>query len=225
MKRILTAIVAIAALAAAQPAKAQFQFGVTGGLNITDMKFSKEVISKENSTGFYVGPTVKFTLPVVGLGIDAAAVYDQRKFDGGAQGETVKQQFINIPINIRYSLGLGSMAAIYAAVGPQFGFNVGDKSFNVLNMAASAVSGSTPTELEGYTLKSSTLSGNISVGVSLFGHLEVKGTYNVALGKTGDYDLSKAVSTATGTVAGVVTDAMKGDLKSNAWQIGLTYFF
>ena len=114
-------------LLAATTAQAQIKFGLKGGLNVTDMSLSSKVIDKSNQTGFFIGPTVKFTLPLVGLGIDAAALSDQR--DAELNDEKVSQKNINIPINLRYNIGLGSLAGIYVAAGPQFGFNVGDKNF------------------------------------------------------------------------------------------------
>ena len=226
MKKLFTAIVAVVALVAAQPAQAQFKFGLTGGLNITDMKFSGDAVTKDNREGFFIGPKVKFTLPVVGLAIDASAVYDQRSFKGAnidgteVGGETVKQQYINIPINVRYSIGLGSLASIYAAVGPQFGFNVGDKSWN-LNLG----DGNSALNLGGYSLKSSNLSANFSLGVTVLGHLEVRGTYNIALGTTGDYSVAKAITKAEAQLAQDAIEYATGDLKSNCWQIGVAYYF
>ena len=80
MKRIFTsAAVAIVMLLAATSAQAQIKFGLKGGLNVTDMSLSKEVFDADNQAGFFIGPTVKFSLPLIGLGIDAAALYDQRQ--------------------------------------------------------------------------------------------------------------------------------------------------
>lgn len=78
MKKLLTLIV-IAATAFAVPAGAQIKFGIKGGLNITDMSFSKDVVKTSNQTGFFIGPTLKIKIPVVGLGVDASALYDQRR--------------------------------------------------------------------------------------------------------------------------------------------------
>ena len=66
-------------LLAATSAQAQIKFGLKGGLNVTDMSLSRKVFDADNQAGFFIGPTVKFTLPVMGLGIDAAALYDQRQ--------------------------------------------------------------------------------------------------------------------------------------------------
>ena len=102
MKKFLTLVVLLATMTVA--VQAQVKFGVKGGLNITSMKFDKSVADKSNQAGFFVGPTVKFTLPVVGLGVDASALYDQRSVE--VAGDKIKQQSIQIPVNLRYGIGL-----------------------------------------------------------------------------------------------------------------------
>ena len=202
MKKIFTLVVLLATITVAQ---AQVKFGVKGGLNLTNMKLSKDVVDKSNQAGFFFGPTVKFSIPVVGLGLDAAALYDQRS--AKLDGESVKQQSIQIPINLRYGVGLGSLASINFFAGPQFGFNVGDKTFESLNNVKQTATN--------WTLKSSNLSANVGLGLMLLGHLQVSANYNFALGKTGEYEYIQSASSMM----------YKGDTKMNAWQIGLTYFF
>ena len=68
MKKFLL-LVAVIATCFAIPASAQIKFGVKGGLNITDMSFSKDVVNTSNKTGFFIGPTVKFKIPVIGMGL------------------------------------------------------------------------------------------------------------------------------------------------------------
>ena len=42
----------------------------------------------------------------------------------------MKQSGLDIPVNLKYSIGLGSMLGIYVAAGPDFFFNFkGDKNF------------------------------------------------------------------------------------------------
>ena len=199
MKKILTIAVLFAALMTAVPAKAEVKFGLKGGLNLTSMSLDANAISKSNQAGFFIGPTVKFTLPIVGLGFDASALYDQRKAE--VDDTSIKQQSIQIPINLRYGIGLGSTASIYFFAGPQFGFNVGDKDIK--------------TDVGNWTFKSSNISANVGLGLMLLGHLQVSANYNFALGKTGEYEYIQSASSMM----------YKGDTKMNAWQIGLTYFF
>ena len=196
MKKILTTIVAVAALSFAAPAQAQTSFGLKAGLNVTNMSLSSDVLEESNQAGFFVGPTVKFSLPIVGLGVDAAVLYDQR--DAKLNDEKIYQKSINIPINARYTFGLSDLAGVYVAAGPQFGINVGDKDFNL-------------TSTDSYSLKSTNFSINVGAGVLLMNHLEIGATYNIAVGKTGEVSLGSAV------------DAIKTN--NNAWQVSAAYYF
>ena len=213
MRKIFTAaIVAATMLFSTSSAQAQVKFGLKGGLNVTNMSLNSEVFDADNQTGFFIGPTVKFTLPIVGLGIDASALYDQRDAkitveDNGASVESkIKNQSINIPINLRYGVGLGSTASVYLFAGPQFGFNVGDKNQSIFM------------DMGEWRLKSSTFSVNVGLGAMLLSHLQISANYNIACGKTGE----TTVSSALGELA---QSAAKKRGRANAWQIGLAYYF
>lgn len=207
MKKIFALIVVAAAMAV--PAHAQFAFGAKAGLNLTQMTGDvKKAV--DNKAGFFIGPTVKFTFPVVGLSIDGAALYDQRSADAKADDGTktsLKQQSIQIPINLRYGIGLGSVLNVFAFAGPQFGFNIGDK---VTSIKAAQQ------EVGQWKLKSSNLSANVGVGATILKHLQATVNYNIALGKTGEASVK--------TAANSVYDTVKGG-KANSWQIAVAYYF
>ena len=204
MKKFFTLVVLLATMTVA--AQAQVKFGVKGGLNLTNMKFDNSIVDKSNQTGFFIGPTINFTLPVVGLGIDASALYDQRSAKIEGSEDKLKQQSIQIPVNLRYSFGLGNTASLYIFAGPQFGFNIGDKSANIVDNAL------------GWRLKDSNLSANVGIGLMLLNHLQVSANYNIAMGTTGKFDLLKDVPDA-------IQDQVKGKTKANAWQLSVAYFF
>ena len=202
---MIIAVAVVLMMMAAIPSVAQVKFGVKGGLNVTKMSVSSDVYSADNNNGFFIGPTVKFTLPIVGLGIDAAALYDERKgalvrYDN--KSEDVKFKSINVPVNLRWNIGLGSLAGIYLAAGPQFGFALGDfgdawdSSF--------------------YKKENMNVSVNLGAGLSLLKHLELGFTYNI---QTKD---SYAITEdwAGGNLGRQVTD-----IKTNAWQISAAYYF
>lgn len=211
MKRIISsAAIAIVMMLSAASAQAQIKFGLKGGLNVTDMSLSKEVFNADNQAGFFIGPTVKFTLPLIGLGIDAAALYDQRqakvKGEVGYEQITIEERsldskYINIPINLRYGIGLGSVASLNFFAGPQFGFNVGKKHQELVDDAT-------------WNLKSSAFSVNVGAGVTIASHFELSANYNIACGRTGDVTFEDAVD-----------KVFKKHGRANAWQIGLAYYF
>ena len=211
MKKVLTLIVM--AVAIAMPSKAQVSFGVKGGLNFTNMSFDKSSVDDflKNKAGFFAGATVKFQLPITGLGIDGAVLYDQREGDievsipGGSSTEKLKSQSIQIPINLRYEIGLGESANIFFFAGPQFGFAIGDKEKKLWDEAAE------------WTLSSSNVSANIGLGFTILSHLQLSANYNIALGKTGEVDFK------TGWDA--TKDVVTGKAKANSWQIAVAYYF
>lgn len=204
MKRVFTSLMFAVVLIAAVPSQAQIKFGLKGGLNVTNMSLNIDVIDKSNQTGFFVGPTVKVTLPIVGLGVDASALYDQR--DAKLEDEKVSLRSINVPINVRYGIGLGSMASIYLAAGPQFGYNIGDK--NVFSYADEDRS-------EGFSLKKSNFSVNLGFGVSLMSKFEIGATYNIACGKTGEFNVFDEAKKQVFS---------KGS-RMNSWQVSAAYYF
>ncbi len=204
-KRMIIAVAVVLMMMAAIPSVAQVKFGVKGGLNVTKMSVSSEVYSADNNNGFFIGPTVKFTLPIVGLGIDAAALYDERKgalvrYDN--KSEDVKFKSINVPVNLRWNIGLGSLAGIYLAAGPQFGFALGDfgdawdSSF--------------------YKKENMNVSVNLGAGLSLLKHLELGFTYNIQ---------TKDSYAITEDWAGGNLGLQVTDIKTNAWQISAAYYF
>lgn len=213
MKRFFAAaMLAVSMMFFAASAQAQVKFGLKGGLNVTSMSLNSEVFNADNQAGFFIGPTVKFTLPIVGLGVDLSALYDQREAEVSLEDNSVpdsklKTKAINIPLNVRYGVGLGSLANVYLFAGPQIGFNVGDKNQSIFKDAAE------------WRLKSSTFSVNVGLGATLLSHLQVSANYNIACGKTGDV----TVGSALGDVAQDIVGSKRG--RSNAWQIGLAYYF
>lgn len=166
MKKLLSTLMVIACLALAIPAQAQIKFGVKAGLNVSKLHLSKETLSSDNRAGFFVGPTAEFTLPLLGLGIDGSVLYNQ--FGVDLEEGTSTKKSIEIPINLRWTVGFSSLVGAYVAVGPQFGFNVGDRLFdNVCEF------------------KKNTTSFNVGAGLKLLGHLQVGANYNFALKDNG----------------------------------------
>ena len=194
------------AVAFAMPSKAQFSWGIQAGLNMSNVSVKEAVDDAggavKSRTGFFVGPTIKFTLPIIGLGIDASALYDKR--EGKSGDETIESESLQIPINVRYGVGLGSIAEVFAFAGPQFGFKLGGDS-------DTSIGG---TKVSEWSLRSSNLSANIGIGATILSKLQAKINYNIALGKTGEYKEN---------INGVMQEVSSA--KFNAWQVSLAYFF
>ena len=160
----------------ATTASAQFKFGLVAGMNMSKLSFDDgKYFNSEHRAGWYVGPKVWFSIPVVGLGINASAQYSQRRLnvqsdEDGSMSDSKNLNTIEIPINVRYTLGLGSIASVHAETGPQFGFNVGNKTIS-----------------EVAKFKSSNVTWNVGIGARVLGHLEAGVGYNIALSDFGKF--------------------------------------
>ena len=206
MKKFLSSLALLTVLAV-MPANAQLvKFGLKGGMNRSSMSFDEKDISSDGRVGWFIGPSAKLSLPVLPVGFDIAALYDQKETK--VNDKSIKQQNILIPVNVRGNFGIGSTASIYVAAGPQFGFNVGDDNFSWKSVKADAENT--------FQLKKSSFSINVGAGVSVLKHIEVGFAYNIPIGTTGDLQLKDA------------TDAAKNiidDTKVNTWTISAAYYF
>ena len=174
---LMVALLALMAL----PANAQLKFGIKGGVNISSVHFNSDVLKADNVTGFQVGPMIETTLPLVGVGIDAAVLYSQKGLETTSVGgvkTSMKTDYIDVPVNLKWKFGLPIIKG-YLAAGPYIGFRVGgDKLWDI--------PGSVGDQLKA---KSFNAGLNLGAGVELIKHLQVG--FNYALGLTDDYSASK----------------------------------
>lgn len=170
MKKIIGALMIAVCIGMAIPAQAQINFGVKGGLNLSKASLSDVPgnFKKDNFTGFFIGPMAEFNIPIVGLGVDASLLFAQRGIKVSEVGDeiTIKQNGIDIPVNLKYNIGLGSLVGIYLAAGPDFYFDFEKKT--------------------GIDKKKAEVGINVGAGVKLLNHLQVGANYNIPLGDTAD---------------------------------------
>ena len=184
MKKMML-LLAAAMLLSVSTSQAQIQWGVVAGTNLSKVNFSKDLdrfahdnLKSKNMSGWYVGPKVNVKIPLVGLGVDAALEYSQKKLQthnntGGSSSKTFRS--VEIPINVRYNFGVSKLASVYLATGPQFGFNVGNKNWTLKNVIS--------TSEQTFKKSNMSTSWNVGAGVKVLNHLEVGLLYNIALSK------------------------------------------
>lgn len=163
---------------AAMPMNAKIKFGVKGGLNISSVHFNKDIIDSDNVTGFQIGPMVETTLPLVGLGVDAAILYSQKGWKLKASDDIstdLKSNYLDIPVNLKWKFGLPAVKG-YLAAGPYIGFRLGGD--DILD------------DLLGQVKEKTFAAGlNFGAGVELISLLQVG--VNYGLGLTDNYSISK----------------------------------
>lgn len=218
MRKALTTIILLLTLSLT-PARAGVNFGIRFGANIMNMYVSSDVLKAENKNGFFVGPVLRIGAPV-GFGMELAALYDERVFEGECNTSsltenegntfTAKKKSIDLQLNIRKSFGLGNQANFFLFAGPQIGLNIGDK--DILNLDT----------YRNISWEEQDVSINMGLGFTLLKHFELRANYNLACGKTGEI---KSLETGSEALTNAIINTWNGKLHSNAWQIGVTYYF
>lgn len=210
IKHIILAV--IATIAVAMPASAQFRFGIKAGMNVNSVSFNtndlKANFDKENRSGFFGGITTEFTVPIIGLGFDLSVLYSHRNIGGDIAGDDKleniitnedfrKQDYIEIPLNLKYKLSLPAISKIiapYVTTGPSIAFKC----------SKAAVT-------DAYKEKKFDAAWNVGGGVQLIEHLQIGVNYSWGMTKALEY-------------VGVGNEA--ADLgKINGWKISAAWLF
>ncbi len=198
MKKILnTLMLAIGLLLMAMPADAQVRFGVKGGVNLTQVETNLKAI-KDNSTGYFIGPMIEATIPGIGLGVDGAIMYAQRGKD------ELKMEGVEVPLNLKLTIGAGSSLSIFLAAGPDFFLNLKDIDLGAIDAT-----------IDGYKAKEkkAQVGLNLGGGVKLMQHLQLGLNYMIPLGDSFSF---KKAADAVGE---------EESFKYKNWQLTLAYIF
>ena len=159
----------------------------------------EDVLDADNRAGFYVGPTLRVPFRGTGLSVDLSALYDQR--DVEIDDENVRVRSVLVPLNVRYSFGLGRLFDVFLFAGPQMAFNVSkDKTFRE--------------NYQSWKWRDSSLSANLGMGIAIGGNAEINAAYNLVIGKTGEV-----------TWKDVMDGVKHADIRAHAWHVGLTIYF
>ena len=177
------------------------KLGIRGGMNVTNVSVDKEALSVGSGNGFFVGPIIHLRLPLIGLGVETAVLYDQRKVNVTEPETDLLIKTVSVPLHLRFDFFSNWPVSCFVFAGPQFGFNLNDKE-KVLDTARE------------WRVKDSTMSVDIGAGVTFLQRTQLSVNYNFTSGKTADV-----------TFEGVREQLKSFDAKTNTWQIALTLYF
>ena len=108
---------------------------------------------------------------------------------------------LDIPVNVRLTLGSSKSLAAFLFAGPQFSFNINDKKTLRDNYHS-------------WSYEDSNLSVNLGGGILITNFLQLSAYYNIDCGKTGEL-----------TVDDTYQAVKKHNSKTNAWQLAATIYF
>lgn len=207
MKRITLLIAALLFLVTTD-IDAQIKLGAKFGWNINKARLDQTLFASTNRQGFLFGPMIDCKIPFLGLGCDAALQYDYRKIQLDAPEESdnksgvSKLHTIEIPFNVKWTIGNDKFFSVFAATGPQFGWNIGGRSLKRI------------LDRDQYKMKNAIYSWNIGVGCTLLSNVRVGYTYNIGISENAEIlylnDFDNIVHTK---------------LRNNTHQFYLVYFY
>lgn len=198
MKNIAKISIIIAlAMAASLTAQAQVRFGLKAGVTINELKWDKDIVSKDNRAGFSGGLMIEAGLPVVGLGIDASVLYTHRENNLYLEDTKLKRDYLDIPINVKYKLQIAVLSKVispFVTTGPDISLLLSDD------------------DKGDFKTRKWNTSWNVGFGVELFRKVQIHANYGIGLTKAFEY-LGKDV------------DSKPVEGKDNYWTITAAYLF
>lgn len=208
MKKTLFSLAAafIVAICAAVPAQAQFKIGPKVGLTVNSLHFNKSVFDSDNQSGFTGGLMLQFIAPVVNLGFDASVMYVRRNleaqydYDNQTAGIVSHRDYIEIPINLKYMIGLpgiGKIVSPFVTTGPSFAFLTSRTGIN-----------------DALKNKTFDMAWNFGFGLEVIQKIQIAASYGLGLSNS-------VVDTLTG---GEFKD-VNIDGKTRCWTITAAYLF
>lgn len=205
IKFISLIVVLVSVFATTSTASAQLRFGLKAGATFNNMKFNEDLFSSDNTTGFTGGAMLEFTVPVVGIGVDASVMYVRRSVQfkeleaiTDLANIDTSRDYIDIPINLKWKISIPVVEKIikpYLATGPSFGILVSKKDINNL-----------------IKNKTCDVSWNFGVGAELFSHLQVGVSYGLGLNKSLE-------------IIPTINNKSLIDGKTNNWTLTAAYLF
>lgn len=165
-------------------ASAQVRFGIRGEVGINKPSFTKNLYSVENMNDFKVGPTVEFMFPVIDFGIEGSILYSNGKMNVKYEKiktvvEDISSHSIDIPVNLKYKIGLISPVKIFLATGPYANFRLEGNDFKY------------KTFMNKVKAKKFQAGVNLGAGLEVINHVAVGFNYRMKL--TDDYAVSEPV--------------------------------
>lgn len=147
-RKIVTILIAMMALIGSVETFAEFRFGPTAGVSMTNLRFKQDILGVDKTVGYSAGVVGELMFPGIGFGIDLGLMYDQ----AGADLKTRELQFfeemgdkrcylhyIDIPFHLRFKYtrlnGFEDTLAPYVYAGPSFGFLVAHNDLKVMDYA------------------------------------------------------------------------------------------
>ena len=183
-------------------------FGVKAGVlgNKANISGMRDQFKEESLTGFQVGPMLQYQTGFHGIALDFSLLYVERGIKltntSNRRSADIKTQSIDIPIELKWEMGISNNFDLFLGVGPSFSFLV-DK------------------DLPSMGWRSTEVGLNLGGGVKIVNHLMVSCYYNIGLTQSAKHNIG-------GNKHDAIDQIFDGDVfesKNRYWQLSLAYVF
>ena len=151
--------------------------------NKADIQGISNRVKTENMTGFQVGPMLQYQTGFYGLTLDFSLLYVQRgvKLTNTSNDVSadIKTQSIDIPIELKWEMGLSDNFDLFLGIGPSFSFLVNEDNWGrkLVHIAVDAID----KDLSSMGWRSTEVGLNLGGGVKIMKHLMLSCYYNIGL--------------------------------------------
>ena len=207
MKKVICLLSLLACLFPVTGMAQGLHFGLKAGV----LGNKADIHGMSSQTGFY------------GLALDFSLLYVQRgvKLTNTANGAStdVKTQSIDIPIELKWEMGISDNFDLFLGVGPSFSFLVDEDNWGrkLAHIAVDVID----KDLSSMGWRSTEVGINLGGGVKIVNHLMLSCYYNIGLTQSAKHHIG-------GNKHDAIDQIFDGDVfesKNRYWQLSLSYVF
>ena len=224
MKKLFNFILLFVLLIPVNSVAQGLHFGFKGGVlgNKASVTGMTNKFKEDNLTGFQIGPMAQYQTGFYGITLDFSLLYVQRgvKLTNTSTRKTadIRTQSIDIPIELKWEMGLSKEFDLFLGLGPSFSFLIDKDNWarELTHVAVDVIS----KDLGSMGWRSSEVGLNLGGGVKLMSHLMLSCYYNIGLTTSAKHHIRNKHD--------AIDDIFDGDVfrsRNRYWQLSLAYIF
>lgn len=225
MKKLINLLIIVALMFPMSSMAQGLHFGLKGGVlgNKVSARGITSHFKEENVTGFQIGPMAQYQTGFYGLVLDFSLLYVQRGLKLGDRTSDrsfkLKTQSIDIPIELKWEMGLSKEFDLFLGLGPSFSFLIEKDNWGreLAHIGIDILD----KNLGSMGWRSTEVGFNLGGGVKLMQHLMLSCYYNIGLTNSAKHHIN-------GNKHDALDDIFNGDVfetKNKFWQLSLAYIF
>lgn len=225
MKKVICLLALVISMCSVDGMAQGLHFGLKAGVlgNKAEVQGMRRQFKCENQTGFQVGPMLQYQTGLYGITLDFSLLYVQRgvKITNTSShvSEDVKTQSIDIPIELKWEMGLSENFDMFLGIGPSFSFLVDKDNWGrkLAHIAVDAIDKNLPS----MGWRSSEVGLNLGGGFKIVNHLMLSCYYNIGLTQSAKHHIG-------GNKHDAIDQIFDGDIfksRNRYWHLSLAYLF